>query len=83
MIDTLDEKKQVFDQLNERQKRLFAAAEANALGWHGVLWVSQAFGLHPHTIRRGKRELIQGQTLPPGRIRSQGGGRKKKARDPS
>ena len=78
MIDNLEEKKTFFHTLNERQRRHFAATEANALGRHGVLWVSEAFDIHPHTIREGKKELAQNQTLPPGRIRRPGGGRKKK-----
>ena len=78
MIDNLEEKKKFFHTLNERQRRLFAATEANTLGWHGVLWVSQAFDIHPHTIREGKKELAQNQALSPGRVRREGGGRKKK-----
>ena len=78
MIDNLEEKKTFFHSLNERQRRHFAATEANALGWHGVLWVSEAFDIHPHTIRQGKKELAQNQALPPGRVRREGGGRKKK-----
>ncbi len=78
MIDNLEEKKTFFHSLNERQRRHFAATEANALGWHGVLWASEAFDIHPHTIREGKKELAQNQTLPPGSIRKAGGGRKKK-----
>jgi len=78
MIDNLEEKKTFFHTLNERQRRLFAATEANALGWHGVLWVSQGFDIHPHTIREGKKELAQNQALSPGRVRREGGGRKKK-----
>jgi len=88
MIDNLEEKITFFHTLNERQRRLFAAAEANALGWHGVLWVSQAFDIHPHTIREGKKELAPNHVaanhvaanhvLSPGRVRREGGGRKKK-----
>ena len=78
MIDNLEEKKTFFHTLNERQRRHYAATEANTLGRHGVFWVSEAFEIHPHTIRLGKKELAQNQRLPPGRIRRVGGGRKKK-----
>ena len=76
-IEHLEIKKQFFETLNERQKRHFAALEAKSLGHGGQRAVSQAFDLCPETIRRGDRELTSGETLPEGRIRNAGGGRKK------
>ena len=76
-IEHLDIKKQFFDTLNERQKRHYAALEANALGHGGQRAVSQAFGIDADTIRRGFRELASGDTLPDNRVRKPGGGRKK------
>lgn len=78
MINNLEEKKKVYLSLNERQRRQYAASEANSLGWHGVLLVSEAFDIHPHTIRQGKKDLAAHQDLPPNSIRKKGGGRKKK-----
>jgi RNase P protein component len=43
--------------LNERTKRLFAAAEAQAIGHGGITIVSHATGLERHTIARGIKEL--------------------------
>lgn len=77
MIDNLDMKKQFFAGLNERQRRHYAAVEAETLGYYGVKIVSEAFDIHPDTVRQGKKELRQAESLPEGRIRKQGGGRKK------
>ncbi len=67
--------------LDERLRRLWAAAEALALGTGGVSRVSGATGLSRTTIRSGIEELQNsknGQLLPaiPGRVRRPGGGRK-------
>jgi hypothetical protein len=43
--------------LNERQRRLWAATEARALGHGGVTLVSQATGMGRKAIHRGLREL--------------------------
>jgi hypothetical protein len=67
-----------FDQLNEKQKRLYAGLKSLGLGYHGVSNVSQELGLHPHTIRLGKKELQSQISLPSNGVRKDGGGRKKK-----
>jgi len=68
------------DQLDERTRRLWAAAEANALGHGGTRTVSKATGMSETTIRLGRRELAASQpSTPPEakrRIRHPGGGRK-------
>jgi transposase len=68
------------DQLDERTRRLWAAAEAHALGHGGTRTVSKAAGMSETTIRLGRRELAayQQSTPPkaPQRIRHPGGGRK-------
>lgn len=69
--------RQFFDSLSEKDRRRFAAVEAERLGWHGVEDVSEFYRIHPNTIRQGKQELATG--LPnedSGRIRKLGGGRK-------
>jgi hypothetical protein len=60
--------------LNERSKRLVAAAEAVQLGHGGVTLVSHACGLSRVTITKGIRELGE-DPLPPERIRRLGAGR--------
>ena len=43
--------------LNERQRRLFLAVEARALGHGGVARVARAAGVSRPTIQQGLREL--------------------------
>jgi transposase len=62
--------------LNERSRRLWAAAEAASYGWGGIRAVSRATGLHEETIRRGVRELQSGEVLADGRVRRPGAGKK-------
>src|SRR6516164_11167942 len=62
--------------LNERGRRLFAAAQARALGYGGVAAVARATGIAPSTIGRGLKELAAG-AVAGGRARRRGGGRKK------
>ena len=67
--------------LNERARRMFAASEARAFGWGGVIAVSRATGLSPKLIRKGiveSHELDEGATpLDINRVRRPGAGRKK------
>ena len=66
-----------FAHLSEKDKRLFAGLEAIRLGRHGVQEVSEFYGIHPHTVRRGKRELMEDKEAEePDRVRRVGGGRK-------
>jgi hypothetical protein len=67
--------------LNERQRRLWAATEALALGRGGIARVVEATGLSRPTVRAGIRELRQQpghpeQALAPHRVRRPGGGRR-------
>jgi hypothetical protein len=59
-------------------KRLFAAAEAEVIGYGGVSKVSVETGISRQTITEGKKELKQTKKkLEPGRVRKEGGGRKR------
>ena len=60
----------------ERSRRLWAASEARALGHGGIDVVERATGIARATIQRGLRELETGTSVPPGRTRRLGGGRK-------
>ena len=62
--------------LDERGRRRFAAAEALAAGWGGILAVSRITGVARSTIGRGLVELRGGTALDLGRARRPGGGRK-------
>jgi transposase len=65
--------------LDERQRRLVAAAELAAAGPGGVSAVARATGVSRRAIRTGAKELRArgAAALPPGRIRRPGGGRKR------
>ena len=61
--------------LDERGRRLVAAAEAfAAAGYGGIAAVALATGVAPSTIGRGRKELAQDE--PSQRIRRPGAGRK-------
>ena len=73
----------VLPHLNEKQRRLVAAAEARALGYGGMTRVARASGLSRPTIERGLSEL-EGSSPPTDRIRHAGGGRKRReSQDPT
>ena len=62
--------------LNERSRRLWAAAEAQEAGRGGFAAVLRATGMSSRTLAKGLRELQSPSGLPPDRIRRPGGGRK-------
>ncbi len=62
-------------ELNERQRRLWAASEARAPGRGGIAATARATGLSVPTIRKGIAELVSGERLDAGRVRRRGGGR--------
>src|SRR5687768_4393088 len=63
-------------ELDERGRRLWAAAEAMVLGYGGVSAVAQATCLARNTVAAGIRELSAPDGPDPGRARRRGGGRK-------
>ncbi len=65
------------DELNERQRRLWAASETLSLGYGGITQVSEATGLSRTTITLGLKELHAGERLAEGRVRCEGGRSKK------
>ena len=69
----------VFQTLNEKDRRRFAAIQARQLGHGGITYISKLLTISESTISRGIDEL---ETLPndpaEGRIRKPGAGRKKR-----
>jgi Rhodopirellula transposase DDE domain len=63
--------------LNERTRRLAAAAEAAAIGRGGISRVSRATGVSRRAIRSGLAQLRSPVTADADRIRRTGGGRRK------
>ncbi len=60
--------------LDERQRRLYAGLESLKLGYGGDMHIASLLGMTPHTVARGRKELISGN-LSPDRVRRKGGGR--------
>src|ERR1700730_10603297 len=65
--------------LNELSLRRFVALEARALGRGGVSLMARISGLARSTIYHGLSDILDNVSAPAGRIRKEGGGRKKKA----
>ena len=63
--------------LDEKGKRLFAAAEALSIGKGNISIVSRATGISENTIKKGCNELESGNSSSDDKIRAPGGGRKK------
>ena len=63
-----------FGLLNERQRRLFAGLEAMKIGRGGNVRVAALLGIDPHTVARGRLELLS-ENIDPTRVRRPGGGR--------
>jgi hypothetical protein len=61
--------------LDEQQRRLFAGLESLKLGHGGDLRIAALLGLHPQTVAKGRRELID-QDIVVDRTRKKGAGRK-------
>lgn len=81
LVSYLAELKQKFSSvwpvLDERARRIVAASEAIGLGYGGVSIVRRACGLSRKAIAKGILEIKAGESPLEGRIRRQGGGRKK------
>ena len=60
--------------LNERQRRLYAGLESLKLGYGGDSYIADLFGMDPHTVARGRRDLEKGN-WDTSRLRAEGGGR--------
>jgi len=65
--------KALFDSLSEKDRRRYAAVEAEKLGHGGEQYVADLFGCEPDTVRHGRQDVEQ---LPvdeaAGRVRKKG-----------
>ncbi len=63
----------LYDSLSEKDRRRYAAVEAEKLGYGGARYVSNLFGCDEATIRQGREDI---QQLPDdaaeGRVRKKG-----------
>ncbi|MEG1726179.1 MAG: ISAzo13 family transposase [Anaerovoracaceae bacterium] len=70
----------VLPMLDERQRRIYLATEARSLGWGGKSIISKLASVARRTIAQGEKDLLissNSEKLSNGRIRKEGGGRKK------
>jgi hypothetical protein len=65
-----------FSILDEKQRRLYAGLESLRLGYGGDRRIAEFAGMDPHTVAKGRRELIE-PDFEIDRIRKAGGGRKR------
>jgi len=65
--------KTLYEWLNEKDRRRYAAVEANKLGYGGEIYIVQLLGCDYKTLQRGLRELDHPIDLPRGRVRKKGG----------
>ena len=84
MIEEFSEKTLMLMQLHysrllERDRRQYAALESLKLGRGGISYISKVLGVDRKTLLQGRKELTISlkDSLPPGRQRNVGGGRKK------
>ena len=76
--------RQIASVLNEQSRRRFVALEAQRLGRGGVSVMARITGLARSTIYHGLSDVRNNVSTPPGRLRKEGAGRKKKTiEDPS
>lgn len=66
----------LYNALSEKDRRRYAAIESLKLGWGGITYISQLFGCADDTIRVGRGELTDEESMSMSRIRCHGGGRK-------
>ncbi len=69
-----DRYRAVAGELNERQRRVWAGAEAVSHGRGGQAAVVRATGISLTTVAKGMREVRAGERLDAGRVRRAGGG---------
>jgi hypothetical protein len=61
-----------YSSLREKDKRRYAAVEAEKLGHGGIEYISSLLGCDPKTIRQGRDDLKELPAVPPQRCRKKG-----------
>jgi hypothetical protein len=61
--------------LNEKQRRLYAGLESLKLGHGGDAHIASILGLDPHTVAKGRQELMDADLSATDRLRAPGAGR--------
>ena len=70
--------KALFRTLSEKDRRRYAAVEAQKVGWGGIGYISKLLGIDYATINQGLIDLKELEDPAGVRVRIKGGGRKKK-----
>lgn len=71
--DVEQQMRDFYGSLNEKDRRRYAALEANKLGRGGIVRVCGILGCDPKTVRRGIKELRKPLELDSPRVRKKGG----------
>jgi hypothetical protein len=77
--------KQYFSRLPEKERRHYAAIEAQKLGFGGKMYISKLMPINRHALNKGIKELLDQDIfnqIPKGKQRRAGGGRKKNLQQP-
>jgi hypothetical protein len=61
--------------LNEKQRRLYAGLESLKLGHGGDVHIASILGIDPHTVAKGRKELMDTDLSATDRLRAPGAGR--------
>ena len=61
--------------LDEKQRRLYAGLESLKLGYGGDAHIASILGMDPHTVAKGRRELMDADLTATDRLRAPGAGR--------
>lgn len=64
--------KRLFQTLSEKDRRRYAAVEADKLGYGGTEYIAALFTVDPKTIRQGLADLDEPADPVSGRIRKKG-----------
>jgi hypothetical protein len=51
--------KALYDSLSEKDRRRYAAVEAEKLGHGGIQYIADLFGCEPDTIRHGRQDVAE------------------------
>lgn len=63
-----------FTMLDEKQRRIYAGLESLKIGYGGDRQIADLFGIDPHTVAKGRTQLLS-QDFEQERMRKKGGGR--------
>lgn len=64
----------LYNSLSEKDRRRYAAVEAEKLGHGGIRYVADLFGCDPDTVKQGSDDIVELPTdEAAGRVRKKGG----------